>query len=173
MLQTCSRVGLSYAIADVIRAADDPVAERPGAVARALSDYVGDPELLVEVSCPSSPGGYVRHLLHADPAGRFAMVALVWRPGQESPIHAHRTWCALAVHRGVLTETFFKRDPADGPPQPLTVVPRLPGQTSHGSADPNLIHRLSNLGSVDAISIHVYGTAFERFAEGVNEIYAA
>ena len=49
---------------------------------------------------------------------------------------------------------------------------RRPGETSHGPADPKLVHRLANLGCRDALSIHVYGVSFDRFGDGVNLVYA-
>ncbi len=143
--------------------------ERPRAVAEAIGAFAADPALLDGRDLPCCPERYVRHLLHADPEGGYAVVALVWRPGQMSPVHAHRTWCALGVHRGVLTETFF--EPGE-PPVPSTSRLLAPGATSHGAADPRLIHRIANLSCRTALSIHCYGAAFERFGQDVNEIHA-
>ena len=58
------------------------------------------------------PDRYARHVLYADPQGRFTILALVWSGGQFSPVHAHDTWCAYAVHRGALDETLFGFDAA-------------------------------------------------------------
>ena len=51
---------------------------------------------------------YARHLLHADPAGRFSVLSIVWSPGQMSPVHGHHTWCAVGVFKGEIEETFFE-----------------------------------------------------------------
>ena len=51
---------------------------------------------------------YARHLIYADPADRFSILAIVWDRGQMSPIHAHHCWCAVAVYQGMLTETFYR-----------------------------------------------------------------
>ena len=40
----------------------------------------------------------VSHLLHAEPG--FSVKALVWRPGQLTPIHDHVAWCAFGVLAG-------------------------------------------------------------------------
>jgi hypothetical protein len=72
---------------------------------------------------PATPDRYARHLLGE--GASHAVVALVWRPGQLSPIHAHKTWCALAVHRGTMTEHHFA--PGE-PPRPVAarLLPRAP-----------------------------------------------
>jgi len=157
-------------IADITRAVRAAADARPEAVAEAIAEYAADPALLRGIDCPCRQDRYVRHLLAEDPAGGFAVVALVWRPGQMSPVHAHQTWCALGVHRGALTETFYT--PADPLPVPCRAVLRLPGDTSHGIARPDLIHRIANLGTCDAISIHCYGVTFDNFGSGVNTVIA-
>jgi predicted metal-dependent enzyme (double-stranded beta helix superfamily) len=162
------RPPLDTMLAGIAAAARLDGAERPAAVAAAIAAFAGDPALLAGRDCPCGPDRYVRHLLHA--AERYAVVALVWRPGQMSPVHAHRTWCALAVHQGVLTETFF--DAAD-PTLPRAARLLAPGAASHGVADPALIHRIANLSGRTAISLHCYGVAFERFGQDVNEVHAA
>ena len=43
------------------------------------------------------PDGYRSHVLHTEPGGTFSIVALVWRPGQVTPIHDHVTWCVFGV----------------------------------------------------------------------------
>lgn len=166
-----TRSPLDHLLAEVATAARVEERERPGRVAEALRRHVLDPRLLSGVHCPSRPDRYTRHLLQADPAGGYAVVALVWRPGQMSPVHAHRTWCSLAVCQGILTEGHYSRG-AEGVPVQTGSVLRPPGSVCHGPADPNLIHRLANLGGNDAISIHVYGVAFEQFGKGVNLVYA-
>ena len=156
--------GMLSAIANAAR---EPLACRPGAVAAAMAPHLGDPALLAGRDCPCCPDRYVRHLLHADRAGQYAVVALAWRPMQMSPVHAHRTWCAFGVHRGVLTEHHY----APGiPPQPVAAQLRRPGDVCHGPADPELIHRLANCAAEEALSIHVYGVPYEQFGDQVNLI---
>lgn len=46
------------------------------------------------------PRRYQQYLLHADSCERFSVVALVWGPGQSTPIHDHRTWGLFGVLRG-------------------------------------------------------------------------
>jgi predicted metal-dependent enzyme (double-stranded beta helix superfamily) len=160
---------LSHMLGDIADAVRLP--DRHIAVARAIAPYLGQPNLLAGRDCPCNPDRYSRHLLYNDSEAGYAVVAIVWVPGQMSPVHGHRTWCALGVHRGWLAETFFANE--DGQAKPTGCTPRGPGATSNAPADPNAIHRLANLGTEEAVSIHVYGVAFDRFGDGVNEVYAA
>ena len=159
------RSALQTMLAAIAEGARGPDADRPGAVAAAMASCLQRPELLDGLNLPCCPDRYVRHLLHADAAGGYAVVALVWRPGQLSPVHAHRSWCAFGVQRGVLTETFYA--PGD-PPVPQATRLLAPGATGHGPADPAQIHRLANLSCRTALSIHCYGVPFERFGADVN-----
>lgn len=166
---------LAAMLAEIAVAARAAEAERPGRVAASIAPYLAEPDLLEPGACPCNPERYVRHLLQADPAGGYAVVALAWRPGQMSPVHAHRTWCALGVYRGTLTEGHYAAGSDTAPHQTIRQTGsllRLPGTTCHGPADPSLIHRLANLSGEEAISIHVYGVAFERFGTDVNLVYA-
>lgn len=159
------RPALQTMLAAIAEAARGPEQDRPAAVAAVLAAFVQRAELLDGLDLPCCPDRYVRHLLQADAEGGYAVVALVWRPGQLSPVHAHRTWCAFGVQQGVLSETFY------APGEPL--MPRAtrllaPGATGHGRADPGQIHRLANFSCRTAISIHCYGVPFERFGADVN-----
>jgi predicted metal-dependent enzyme (double-stranded beta helix superfamily) len=162
-----SRTGLDAMLGEIRMAARVPLAERPGAVAAAIAPYLGDHGLLDGRDCPANPDRYVRHLLEEGEG--YAVVALVWRPGQMSPVHAHHTWCALGVHRGCLTEHFFT---PGAPPRLSSALLREAGAISHGPGDPGLIHRIANCCAETAVSIHVYGVPYAQFAEGVNLILA-
>lgn len=164
------RTALETMLSEIALAARGPLAGRDTGVAQAIGAFAARVDLLDGRDCPCCPDRYVRHLLHSDPEGGYAVVALVWRPGQMSPVHAHRTWCAFGVHQGVLTETWYT--PGD-PPQPTATRLLAPGATDHGPADPTLIHRLANLSCRTAISVHCYGVGFDRFGDGVNEVLAA
>ena len=156
---------LDAMLADIRIAARSPLAGRSGKVAAAIAPHLGDATLLDGQDCPCNADRYVRHLL-AEGDG-YAVVALVWRPGQMSPVHAHRTWCALGVHRGTLSEHLFT---PGAPPRPHAAHLRAEGATSHGSAGPGQIHRVANCSAEVAVSIHVYGVPYAQFADGVNHI---
>lgn len=165
-----ARARLDALIADVTVAARGPVGERSRLVAEAMAPHAADPMLLVGHSCPCSAERYVRHLLYEDAKSGWAIAALVWRPGQMSPVHAHQVWCAVGFHRGVLAETFYEL--VQGTPVPTGIVMRRPGDISHGPASPDAIHRLANLGTEVAVSIHAYGLPYARFCTDLNSVYA-
>lgn len=148
----------------------DPAA----AVAEVLGQYAADPTLLLGRDCPCRAETYIRHLLHEDAEDGWAVAALVWRPGQMSPVHAHNAWCAVGVHRGVLTETFYDLPAEDGAmPTVSGIALRRPGDISFGPACPDAIHRLANLGTETAVSIHAYGLPYGRFCSDLNRVFAA
>ncbi len=149
----------------------DPT-ERARAVAATLTPWLGRGDLLDGCDCTPCPERYARRLVHADPAGRFSVLALIWYPGQASPIHAHRTWCALGVHAGTLTESFYQAAACGTRTQHQATLARLQGAQSHGAADPSLIHQIANRGDRPAISIHIYGVGLDAIDCGVNQIYA-
>src|SRR3954447_19733314 len=51
---------------------------------------------------------YRQHLLHVSATRRMSVVALVWLPGQYTPIHDHVSWCVVGVYRGVETEHRYR-----------------------------------------------------------------
>jgi predicted metal-dependent enzyme (double-stranded beta helix superfamily) len=135
-----------------------------------IAPLLADPAVLDGVALTPCAERYARHLLHADPLGRYTLLALLWQPGQMSPVHAHHVWCAFGVISGVLTEHLF----APGEP-PVSTGCRLlgPGDTCQGPGAPDLIHRLGNCGTAAAVSIHAYGAAWDAAGSGVNDIRAA
>lgn len=143
-------------------------------VREALAQAAADPALLTDEQREGAVSGYRRHLLAADPLGRYAIAALVWMPGQASPIHAHHTWCGYAVIDGTLTETIYEWNPASDCAMPLREQLREAGAVSFTRAGRTGIHRLgnkSNDGSGKAaVSLHIYGVQGERIASHVNDI---
>ena len=114
--------------------------------------------------------GYRCHVLHAEPDGSFSVTAMVWRPGQVTPIHDHVTWCVFGVVQGVEYEELYALD-ADG--TSLTEVghnQNMPGEVS-GFAPPGDIHRVRNIGADVAISVHVYGADITRLGSSVRRTY--
>ncbi len=171
MNMIAARSSLDAMVAAITAALHAAPAEPSAAVAEALGAHAADPLLLLGRDCPCRAETYIRHLLHEDAEQGWAVAALIWRPGQMSPIHAHKAWCAVGVHRGVLTETFYTLHPHDEAPRPTATAQRRPGDTSHGPAQPDAIHRLANLGTETAISIHAYGLPYSRFCTDLNRVF--
>ena len=157
----------------IAAAARAPGGDRARRVAAALAAHVADPALLCGRACPAASDCYARHLLAEDCGAGYAVAALVWAPGQMSRVHNHRTWCALGVHAGTLTETLYEAGDDGEVIEARAALLRRPGGISHGEAGPGGAHRVANLGTRTAVSIHVYGAVFADFSTRVNRILAA
>ena len=73
-----------------------------------LRPALADESLLESRHCEPAEDRYRQHLVHVHPAGRYSIVALVWKPGQATPIHDHRCWCVVGVWRGLERETTYE-----------------------------------------------------------------
>lgn len=137
-----------------------------------LSDAGAGTSLLTDSQRQGGSESYKRHLLHADPLGRYAVAALVWQPGQLSPVHAHHTWCSYAVVEGELSETLFNWNSEHHRAERTRCHPRRAGAVSFVAGGRGAIHRLGNPTSHKrpAISIHVYGVAGAQIATHVNDL---
>ncbi|RQH07544.1 cysteine dioxygenase family protein [Paraburkholderia dinghuensis] len=142
----------------------------------ALAVALAEPAIILAGQREGSSERYRRHVIAADPAGRYTVAALVWQPGQASPIHAHHTWCGFTVLEGTLTETLYSWEATRGGANAVRDHLRAPGTVSfvgsgcrsgsgHGG-----IHRLSNDSHAKAVSLHVYGVDAERIATHVNDV---
>jgi predicted metal-dependent enzyme (double-stranded beta helix superfamily) len=139
-------------------------------VAEALRLHLPGPEILTAHERAGDPDGYVCHLLHGEPDGSFSVTALVWRPGQLTPVHDHVTWCVFGVLQGAEYEELYVLG-EDG--TFLTQVGSSDNQTGEvsGFAPPGDIHRVRNRGTGIAISLHVYGADIARLGSSVRRTY--
>lgn len=141
-------------------------------VAAQVAESLPDADTLLASLPPGalegSPDTYTRHLVHADPYERFSVMVLVWRPGQSSPVHGHRTWCAYRVLRGTLAERHYRWDPASRTATQVNAVTRETGDTFSVPAGLQHIHALGNASDTVAVSLHIYGVEQDRIATGVN-----
>ncbi|MGW0514923.1 cysteine dioxygenase [Streptomyces olivaceoviridis] len=147
-------------------------ARSAGLAARALRGYLADPGLLTAEQCAGSPERYTQHVLHAEPDGSFSVVALVWLPGQRTPVHDHVSWCVTGVHQGTESEQRYRLVP-DGAGARLvaTEVVTNPVGSVCGFAPPGDIHEVRNCGTGTAISLHVYGADVVRLGSSVRRVY--
>ena len=131
------------------------------AVAAGVRPYLGQPGLLRPDQRQSDPVAYRANLLHAADDGSWSLVALVWLPGQVTPIHDHLTWCVVGVHEG---SEFEQRFTIDGSGEALVCSgeTRTGVGTVTGLLPPGDIHRVRNDGDHEAVSLHVYGTDVRR-----------
>lgn len=172
--------GTTEPLARFLGAMDDAVAssgdtaERAAAAAALLPDLLAHPEAITAEHRVPSDEGYQQHVVHVHPEGSYSLVALVWRPGQATPIHDHRCWCVVGVlegeedeerfhlvehgdHRG-LVRTGTERQPAG------SVCTLVPPQEN--------IHRVSNASPGGlTVSLHVYGDDIARCGSSINEVF--
>jgi predicted metal-dependent enzyme (double-stranded beta helix superfamily) len=139
------------------------------AVAAALQPALGDPELLRPDQRIGDPAAYRQHLLHVADDGAFSLVALVWLPGQATPIHDHLAWCVVGVHRGAEYETRYARTAAGRLVEAGTAIVHV-GDVA-GLLPPGDIHRVHNVGDTLAISLHVYGADLRAVGGSIRRRY--
>lgn len=119
------------------------------------------------------PDRYRQHILHVDPDGAFSVVALVWLPGQMTPIHDHVSWCVVGVYTGEEEEIRYRLyEEGDRrflvpegrqKTQPAQVTTLIPPEED--------IHQVSNVGEGKAISIHVYGADIGKLGSSINRTF--
>jgi 3-mercaptopropionate dioxygenase len=140
-----------------------------GLVADQMRLRVPGPEILTAEQRYGDPEKYCCHLLHAEPDGSFSVVALVWRPGQATPIHDHITWCVFGVIQGTEHETrYLLRE--DGWLEEAGTSANVVGEVA-SLTPPGDIHRVHNGGATTAISLHIYGTDVNRVGSSVRRAY--
>lgn len=139
----------------------------------ALAEAAANPDWLTPAQREGSAENYRRHLLAADPHGRYAIAALVWLPRQASPVHAHHTWCGYAVLDGTLSETVFEWNGAQRCASATRTHARHAGAVSFVRGGRGGIHRLGNGSDAPAVSLHIYGVAGAQIATHVNDIVRA
>jgi len=113
---------------------------------------------------------YRQHLLHVSSCRRLSVVALVWRPGQRTPIHDHVSWCVVGVYRGLERETRYRLVNVGGRSclQPVATIEARPGHVEALVPPAGDIHAVTAGGNEETISIHVYGADIERLGSSVH-----
>jgi predicted metal-dependent enzyme (double-stranded beta helix superfamily) len=112
---------------------------------------------------------YRQHLLHVSPCRRLSIVALVWLPGQRTPIHDHVSWCVVGVYEGRERETRYRAVEVDGGRclEPMGSIDAHPGHVEVIVPSVEDIHAVTAVGDGPTISIHVYGADIERLGSSI------
>jgi predicted metal-dependent enzyme (double-stranded beta helix superfamily) len=139
-------------------------------VGERLRRHLPGPEILTEAQRQGDAAGYLSHLLHAEPDGSFSIVAMVWLPGQVTPIHDHVTWCVFGVLEGVEYEELFALGDNGRSLVRVGGAENKTGKVS-GFAPPGDIHRVRNVGDGLTISMHVYGADISRLGCSIRREY--
>jgi 3-mercaptopropionate dioxygenase len=178
---------VSESLEGLVQRISEAVATRPctpttcAAVEEALTeaieeaDRTGVPLLPARYRIPD-PDRYARYRVARDPEGRFSMIAMVWGPGQGTPIHDHGgLWCVECVVQGRIRVRAFQ--PEDHPaPKRLDFEEEerlMAGRGEAGHLIPPLDHHvIDNPHEDPAVTLHVYGGdmawchAFEPHPDG-------
>ncbi|GAA3842317.1 cysteine dioxygenase family protein [Streptomyces coacervatus] len=141
-------------------------------VAAVLAPHLGRADLLTPSQQAADAHAYRQHILHAEPGGSFSVVALVWLPGQCTPIHDHVAWAVSGIHQGAERETVYRlvRDAKE----PYLVAT---GTSTNGVgavsflAPPGDIHDVRCAAPGRTVSLHVYGADIARLGSSVRRKY--
>jgi predicted metal-dependent enzyme (double-stranded beta helix superfamily) len=120
-----------------------------------------------------APDRYVQHVLHVQDEPRFSLLAIVWPPAQQTTVHDHVCWGAVAVLQGSERETRFELERAGQATAVLRPVRQqtyLPGEVC-SFAPPHDIHQVLSHEGGTTISLHVYGADIERLGSSVKSTY--
>ena len=96
-------------------------------------------------------------------------MALVWLPGQRTPIHDHVSWCIVGVYEGRERETRYRAVETGGERwlEPTGSIDALPGHVEVIVPSVEDIHAVTAVGEGPTISIHVYGADIERLGSSI------
>src|SRR5829696_9938148 len=97
----------SFAFASFARDAERLIHD-PHAIAERLKALLATDGWLAPEHQLAGRDTYRQHVLHVSRCRRLSVVALVWLPGQRTPIHDHVSWCVVGVYRGVEREAHYR-----------------------------------------------------------------
>jgi predicted metal-dependent enzyme (double-stranded beta helix superfamily) len=147
----------------------------PARVVEAMKPLLQERDLLADEHREGDDACYLRHLLSADPDGRFTILALVWKPGQTTTIHGHSAWGAVGVYEGQPNVACYDCDEASGDkPVPVLASDDRYGPGATCCVQPGIedAHRIYNATDEDVITLHVYGRDLLRDPESINIVLA-
>ena len=119
----------------------------------------------------SHPDRYARNAIFIDEDNRLSLFAIVWLPGQWTPIHDHGTWGLVGVMEGVLEERNYIRvdrqsSEVDNGIELVKggVTLLAPGTVTSFVPNPDHIHITGNPHpDRRVVSLHLYGHAMAGF----------
>ncbi len=143
----------------------------PEARTRAVRDVLtelihnGSIELPSELTRPS-PDGYARRLIHTSERLGYVALAMVWGPGQGTPLHDHAgLWCVEGVLTGQIAVSQYDLVERQGPHCRFVAQGcEVAGVGSAGRLIPPFdYHTIANASpDQSSITIHVYGGEMSR-----------
>ncbi len=156
-------------------AATDDTAARAAAASSLLRDLLAHPGAIGPEHRVPAADSYQQHVVHVHPDGCYSLVALVWQPGQITPIHDHRCWCVVGVLEGEENEERFHLVQRDG--ERALVRTGLARQAAGAVCTlvppQENIHRVSSAAPTGVtVSLHVYGDDIAVRGSSINEVFA-
>ena len=160
-------IGVARAVIDTTPDAADRVQAIAPAML-ALLPHAGD--FIGRDHRRSNPERYNRNALHICPTGDLSLFAMVWLPGQWTPVHDHGSWGVVGIVEGLLEERAYM--PADGDICADTgirlrrggVVILNPGAVTSFVPNPDHIHMTGVAADRPAcLSLHLYGRNMNSF----------
>lgn len=159
---------IAYGLADYVRTVEDVLDRHPSnriiirEVSLATKRLCQSDRWLEERFRTGSPDCYTRHLLHRDPRNRFVVLALVWMPGQATPIHDHSCWGVMGLLQNSLEEVCYDRLDDGRRPDHAELEQSRGTDVGQGGVAYLLppyeeIHRIGNTTGKPTISVHIYG----------------
>jgi 3-mercaptopropionate dioxygenase len=118
----------------------------------------------------SDPEHYARNAIYLAPSGNLSLFALVWLPGQWTPVHDHGCWGVVGIVRGVLEERSYMSASgeiiADSGIRLKRggVILLNPGSVSSFVPNPDHIHKTGVPRERETcVSLHLYGRNMNSF----------
>jgi predicted metal-dependent enzyme (double-stranded beta helix superfamily) len=128
------------------------------------------PGLLSADERRDNPEHYARNALHLGSDAGVSLFALVWRPGQWTPVHDHGTWGVVGVLEGVLEERGFmprgvlSDDEGEAKLDPGGTVMLAAGSVTTFVPNPDHIHMTGvPMDGEPVVSLHLYGRAMNSY----------
>ncbi len=131
---------------------------------------VSDRSFLQPDHLRSNPEHYERNAIHISPDGDLSLFALVWLPGQWTPVHDHGSWGVVGIVQGLLEERSYMA--VDGEIRGDSgirlrrggVILLNPGSVTSFVPNPDHIHMTGvATGQETCVSLHLYGRNMSSF----------
>jgi 3-mercaptopropionate dioxygenase len=163
----------SFDLTDFIRGMNKVIenttdcAKRVNAAERLLSRLIQNKSWLSQEKLQTSNCKYARHSLYLDPSDQFEILALVWKPGQRTPLHDHDgTWGVEGVITGrmrVVNYVQLESFPNNKTKLCYAGAMTINEQSTGELLPPADCHILEAKGDEVTITIHVYGKQLQKY----------
>lgn len=164
---------INYNLSDLIRDLTNVVettnydSERVSWAEHHLSKLLQTNSWLPTENMYAGNNSYGRHSLYRDPQDRFEVLALIWEPGQSTPLHDHDgTWGVEGVVSGRMrilnylqSESYSNQTTKLSYAGAMTINEQSTGEL----LPPADCHILKPEGDETVITVHVYGKQLKKF----------